>query len=284
MSKNFIKKLKKIFCKEIKIPVYIPVIEGKFLENKNILITGGTGGLGMAIATVCLKNGANLMLSGRSYEKLNNSKEKLIKELPDAKDRIQVEIIDMLNIDSFYSKIKDISNNMPRKSIDVLINNAGLASGHIFGNTKELDFDITLDTNLKGTYFLTQEFAKYLIENKIHGNILNISSVSGIRPAISPYMISKRGITALTEGLAKKLIKYNIVVNGIAPGPVANDMLGCDGSDLMYSNSPSQRYVDSIEIGNLATYLISDMGRIIVGDTVYITGGCGTLTLDDSNY
>lgn len=127
-------------------------------------------------------------------------------------------------------------------------------------------------------------FSKYLIERKIQGNILNISSVSGIRPAINPYMLSKRAIIGLTEGMAKKLIKYGIVVNGIAPGPVSTGMLNLDGSDLSNNNAPSGRYSEPVEVANLAVFLISDMARNIVGDTVYITGGCGNLTVDDIQY
>ena len=97
-------------------------------------------------------------------------------------------------------------------------------------------------------------------------------------------MVSKWGVTGLTEGMAKKLIKYGIVVNGIAPGPVATEMLGLDGLNLDYDNAPAGRYSDPVEIANLAVFMISGMGRMIVGDTVYVSGGCGNLTFDDIEY
>lgn len=128
-------------------------------------------------------------------------------------------------------------------------------------------------------------FAKYFIANKIAGNILNVCSSSSNRPAISPYTVSKWGEKGFTKGFAKKLIKDNIVVNAVAPGPTASGMLlESSGGDLTHLSSPAGRYVTAEEIANLALFLISDMGRMIVGETVFMTGGCGTLTFEDMIY
>ena len=275
--KSALKKILNKFRIKVKEPVYIPVMSGNILQGKTVLITGGTGGIGLSIAQRCIENGAKVIIAGRTQRKIDTS----------------LETLDGGAI-GFVLDIKDISNNMKtnflqfislhKLTIDTLINCAGLQAGTAFGNTKEEDYDKTLDTNLKGTYFFSQIFSNYLIENNVQGNILNISSVSGIRPAASPYMISKWGVTGLTEGMAKKLIPHGIVVNGIAPGPVATEMLGLDGKNLDYSRAPAGRYSDPVEVANLAVFLISNMGRMIVGDTVYITGGCGNLTVDDIKY
>lgn len=267
-AKKILSKLKKV----VKEPVYIPVMSGELLKGRTILVTGGTGGIGVAIAKGCIENGATVIIAGRNQEKLSKAGQQL-NAIPFALD-----IQDVPRMQSAFSSL------IQKYKIDTLINNAGLQAGAQLGNTKEEDFDKTLSTNLKGTYFLSQIFSNYLIENGIKGNILNISSVSGYRPAVSPYMVSKWGITGLTEGMAKKLIKHGIVVNGIAPGPVATEMLGLDGKDLNYDKAPSGRYTDPVEIANLAVFLISDMGRMVVGDTVKISGGCGNLTFDDIGY
>ena len=95
-----------------------------------------------------------------------------------------------------------------------------------------------------------------------------------------PYAISKWGITGLTKGLADILIPYGITVNAIAPGPTATAMLGKDTeSDISHDTSPIGRYATPQEIANLALYMVSDMGNLIVGDTFYITGGSGTISL-----
>ena len=124
-----------------------------------------------------------------------------------------------------------------------------------------------------------------MIENHINGNILNLASSSSIRPANSAYAISKWGIKGLTLGLAKMLIKHNIVVNGIAPGPTATPMLMKDGDNsISLPQNPSGRYVMPEEIANLAVILVSSMGRMVVGDIIYVTGGAGVITYDDVNY
>lgn len=273
--KTKIGKLLKKIKRTVKEPIYIPVLNGNLLSGRTILITGGTGGIGVAIARRCIENGAVVIIAGRNKNKLSNITSKLTNAIP-----LVMDIQDIERTRQDFEKL--ISDGSIK--IDTLINCAGLQAGGIFGNTDLDGFNKTLDTNLKGTYFLSQLFSNYLIENKIKGNILNISSVSGGRPAVSPYMVSKWGITGLTAGMAKKLIKYGIVVNGIAPGPVATEMIGCDGSDLNYDNAPAGRYSDPTEIANLAVFLISSMGRMIVGDTVYISGGCGNLTFDDIEY
>lgn len=278
-----IKKIVRLLQREKKVPIYIPILKGSMLENKTVLITGGAGGIGIAIAYGCLMNGADIILAGRNENKLLDAREYLCKNSCN-EDNVSILVLDITKTGEIKKKLEEACQKTNNKKIDILINNAGVAAGDSIGQTSEFDYDKTLSTNLKGTYFLSQEFSNYLIENKIQGNILNVSSASGIRPAITPYMISKWGITGLTEGLAKKLIKNDIVVNGIAPGPTATDMLNLDGTDLMYNNSPAKRYADPVEIANLAVFLISSLGRMIIGETVYITGGCGTLTLDDIEY
>lgn len=270
--------------KEVRVPVYIPLLEGNMLENRTVLITGGAGGIGFAIAKQCVLNGASVIITGRNIDKLINATDILTRLSRRENVKIKYMQLDLYQVSEFKNAIKDAEKLVSGFRIDTLINNAGISCGSAIGGTTEKDFDSTIDTNLKGTYFFSQEFSNYLINNNIEGNILNVSSVSGVRPVISPYMLSKWGINGLTEGLAKKLIKHNIVVNGIAPGPTATEMIGKDGSDLSYIKAPAKRFSDPAEIGNIAVFLISKCGRMIVGDTIYITGGCGNLTLDDITY
>lgn len=119
----------------------------------------------------------------------------------------------------------------------------------------------------------------------IKANILNIASSSSLRPAISPYTLSKWGIRGLTLGLAKSLIPYNIVVNALAPGPTATPMLLPQSSESIdLPTSPANRYATADEIANMAVMLVSDIGRMIIGDCIYMTGGAGVITYDDMSY
>ena len=118
-----------------------------------------------------------------------------------------------------------------------------------------------------------------MIENGIKGHILNLSSSSSLRPAWTPYQMSKWAVKGLTLGLADIFLPYGIIVNAIAPGPVATPMLGREEEDSLYcAEQPSGRYAVPSEIAALAVFMVSDMGNLIVGDTFYMTGGSGLLS------
>ena len=280
--KKIIKKIIRSCMYTVKEPVYVPLLKGSFLEGRTVLITGGSGGIGSAIAKTCVDNGADVIICGRNPAKLETMKDEILQHKSTA--CIYSYRLDITAVDSFAVQLEEMAQLVPNKRIDVLINKAGLDAGGMIPETIEKQYDQTVETNLKGTYFLTQAFANYLLSHGIRGNILNVSSASGNRPVVTPCMYSKWAITGLTKGLAKRLIGRGIVVNGIAPGPTATQMLGLDGSNLHHPGSPAKRYADPNEIANLAVFLVSDMGRMIVGETIYITGGVGTLSFDDIDY
>lgn len=197
-------------------------------------------------------------------------------------DEIDVLLLDISNV-----KEMDIilSKYLDDKRIDIFVNNAGVNAGDLFPNTAEQEYDKVLNTNLKGMYFISQIIVKYMIDKKIRGNVLNITSSSALRPGISPYIISKWGENSLTLGMAKKYLPYGIIVNGLAPGSTLTPMLKNNSDDDLYLDySPAKRYAAPEEIGNIATVLVSKMGRMIIGDTVYATGGAGVITYDDTTY
>ena len=168
--------------------------------------------------------------------------------------------------------------------IDILVNNAGV-NGQGMPNATEEEYDKILDTNLKGVFFLSQMFGKYFIQNGIKGNILNIASASSLRPATSAYSLTKWGVRGLTLGLAKALGKEGITVNGIAPGPTATPMmLKSEETNMNLESIPLGRYIMPEEVANMAVILVSDMGRSIMGELVFMTGGAGNLTFDDVCY
>lgn len=281
---GIIKVILKKFIKIKKEKVIIPCMEGHFLENRCALVTGGTSGIGYSIAESFLKNGATVIITGRSEEKLKKAKEKLLSSTNCDSNSIKTGILDICMISELQKNLDCIISNCTNK-IDIFVNNAGVNGGNVFPNTREDEYDKILDTNLKGMYFVSQLFVKYMINNKIRGNILNVTSSSALRPAISPYIVSKWGERGLTLGMAKKYLKHGIVVNGIAPGSTSTAMLNKeDLNDLNCEHSPTGRYIAPEEIGNIATILVSDMGKMIVGDTIYMTGGSGIITYDDMEY
>ena len=266
-----------------KVPVYIPVLEGEFLKGRMALITGGTSGIGYSIAEAFIRNGANVVITGRSQERIDNSVVSLSKKYPSA--FITGIVMDNSDIGNLEKKWNEIIEKVGTKKIDILVNNAGVSNNGDFKKVKEIEYDEVLDTNMKGCYFLCQIVSQYMVKNQVKGNILNIVSSSAIRPSTSPYTISKWGLRGFTVGLAKLLAPYEIVVNGIAPGPTATPMLKhVYQDDLTNIRNPIGRLATAEEIANLSVMLTSSLGKMVVGDILYATGGAGIITFDDVDY
>ena len=269
-----IKKIVKTLNEKEKIPIVEVQQETQLLTNKVVLITGGSGGIGFAIAKKCLASGAKVIIAGTSEEKLNAK----VKECDT--QSIKALVLNLNDVSSFEAKVQEACGLFEENRIDVLVNSAGVNPAKKFFDITEKDFDTTMAVNVKGIFFMCQAMAKYMIENKIKGHILNLSSSSALRPAWGPYEMSKWTIKGFTVGLADVLIKHGIVVNAIAPGPTATPMLGKEeGDDLDLPNNPTGRYAMPEEIAELAVMLISDAGKLVVGDTLYATGGAGTITM-----
>lgn len=254
----------------------------QLLINRIALITGGTSGIGFQIAKAFLNSGASVCITGRELSKVNTTCDKLKLYSSLFKNRVYGIVLDNKDVPSYHIKIREVLEHFGR--IDILVNNAGILGGEI-ATCSEETYDNILDTNLKGMFFLSKEIGRYMKDNEINGNILNIASSSSLRPAASAYTLTKWGTRGLTLGLAKTLAPYGITVNGIAPGPTATPMLGKkEGEDIAYTRNPLGRFTLPEEIANMAVFLVSDMGRSIVGDIIYMTGGSGLVTFDDVDY
>ena len=202
----------------------------KLLEGRTAIVTGGTSGIGYAIAKVFLNAGATVIITGRNQGRITTSVEKLKAET--SCDRVYGKVLNNAEVSTFDETFNDILSHKETSKIDILVNNAGVNFKGMPNATEE-EYDKVMDTNLKGVFFLSQLFGKYLVKNGIRGNILNIASSSSLRPADSAYTLSKWGIRALTLGLAKSLAKNGITVNGIAPGPTATPMMIKDKNQNM---------------------------------------------------
>lgn len=259
----------------------ISLPKSDWLKGRCALITGGTSGIGFAIAEAYIKAGAVVIISGRSQKRIDEA----LKQLPSGcKYGFVLDNCNVSSFDSTFQTMLDVLHRDNIPFIDILVNNAGVNFKGM-PNAIEGEYDMVLNTNLKGVFFLSQMFGKYLVSNKIEGNILNIASASSVRPADSAYTLSKWGLRGLTLGLAKSLGKKGITVNGIAPGPTATPMMIKKGStNMSHDRILLGRYIMPEEISNMAVILVSEMGRSIMGDIVYMTGGAGVLTYDDVTY
>lgn len=260
-------------------PVKVPMLQSELLKSRRAIVTGGSGGIGFGIAQAFVNSGASVVLIGTNEKKLIDSCEKL--GIENSK-YVVMNLMDFSSYDKKFEEIVDAFND--ENHIDILVNAAGNMGKSKFLEITEDDWDSVIDINLKAMYFLSQKFAKYMIENKYSGNILNVSSTSALKPGWNPYTISKAGVQSLTLGLSDELSEYNICVNAVAPGPVATKMLGkTDDDNLWNKRYKGGRYATVEEIGNWAVCLVSDMGQLVMGDSLYVSGGSGTLDICKSH-
>lgn len=283
--KRIIKKTINYFSKKEVIVNVITLHKSDLLKGRCALVTGGTSGIGYSIAEAYLKAGASVIITGRSMSRINVAIEQL-KKTKNGSLVFGYEL-DNTQVGKFNAIFKEMLEEVNAKgiaTIDILVNNAGVNYKGMPGATEE-EYDQVMDTNLKGSFFLSQLFGTYLVANHIKGNILNIASASSLRPADSAYILSKWGLRGLTLGLAKALGANGITVNGIAPGPTATPMMiSHDSTNMALDRIPLGRYIMPEEIANMSVILVSDMGRSVMGDIVYMTGGAGILTYDDVHY
>lgn len=241
---------------------------GHILEGQEAIITGGSSGIGLAIAKKMIECGARVTIIGRNPEKT-----KKVAEV----NNCQYLLLDLTDANEIIKKVSEYIEN---KRISILVNSAGILDKEKWlGKTPE-SFDLVMNTNLKAAYFMSQTIAKHMLKHNIQGHILNVSSSSSMRPSWGPYQLSKRALNGMTLGFAQKLAPKGITVNGLAPGvtmtPMASNFIE-DTDNLAYYN-PLRRAETPEEIANLAVFLVSNLGTSIVGDTVMITGGSGILS------
>lgn len=259
--------------RERTVPIIVAQEDKSLLEGKTALVVGGTGGIGEAISYELHRKGCKVIVAGTNENKLREIAAKLGNAIACLK-------LDLCDVDSFEARLQEAQRAFGGCQIDILINSAGINSPLPFLEVSERDYDAIMDVNVKGAYFMSQTVARNMIISGIRGHILNVSSASALRPASMPYAISKWAVEGMTKGLADALIDHGITVNGIAPGPVATKMVGFeDLSDISHAKCPAGRFAMPEEIAHLAVELVSGYGDLIVGTTVYVTGGSGTISL-----
>jgi 3-oxoacyl-[acyl-carrier protein] reductase len=253
------------------IPVTIAQINygGELLAGRTVLITGGSRGIGLAIAKKCLSEGATVVITGRNTETLQAVSERL------NHDRLHTLPWDIADISLLEEKLHEALELLGGK-LDVLVNNAGISAGRAFGEIQVEDWDRTYGVNSKGSFFLTQAMTVHWRKRGIRGGkILNIASSSGFLGAHHPYGMSKWDIVGMTAGLGYRMAPYGILINALAPGRTATEMLGLDssGDNVADSFAPIRRYGLPEEMAEFAVFLMSDAANFIVGQTILCDGG-----------
>lgn len=236
------------------------------LKDKNVLITGGSSGIGLAIAKKCLSLGAKVVVTGRNIGKLNDVSAQI-----NNKNFFAIEW-DISQVNKASEKISEALQKIGK--IDILVNNSGIYTHDTFFSIDEKNFDDVMNTNIKGLFFTTKVIVEYFIQNCIKGKVINIGSIRSIQGTTEPYGISKWGVRGLTNGLAKDLIKYGIIVNAVAPGITATGINNIDiGKDASNNSALNNRVATAEEIAEIAVFLASDAANHIIGQTIVCDGG-----------
>lgn len=245
------------------------------LEGKVALITGSAQGIGRAIAARFAQEGADIIIDDREG---NTGAEETLREVEAAGRRGLVIGGDLANLADNRRLIAEGVAKMGR--IDILVNNAGVEKHADFWDVTEADFDFVLHINLKGTFFLTQDFVNHLRDTKRPGRIVNMSSVHEELPFphFSTYCASKGALKMLCRDLAIELAPLGITVNNIAPGAIEtpiNTKLMNDPSLMkaLLSNIPLNRLGQPKDVAGAAVFLASDDAAYITGTTLIVDGG-----------
>ena len=239
----------------------------KDLKNKNIIITGATGGIGNSIIHRLNDYGANILASGTKDEKL--------KELKSKFENIKILKFDISQSD----KIEEFIENATRElgGIDCIVNNAGITQDNLSIRMSLEEWNKVIDINLTSTFLMSKFAIKKMLKNK-KGKIINITSVVGHTGNVGQanYTASKAGIVAMSKSLAIEYAKKNININCISPGFIKtamSDKIDDKFKEVIISKIPSARLGEPEDIANAVLFLASDLSNYINGETLHVNGG-----------
>ncbi|MBD3615884.1 MAG: 3-oxoacyl-[acyl-carrier-protein] reductase [Gracilimonas sp.] len=242
------------------------------LEGKTCLVTGGSRGIGRAIALKLADFGADVAIT---YARSADAAEEVKAEIEKRGQKSKALQADAVSLERAEEVINEVVNDWGK--LDVIVNNAGITKDNLILRMSEDQWDDVITTNLKSVFNYSKAAAKPMMRNR-GGSIINISSVVGIsgNAGQSNYAASKAGIIGFTKSYAKELASRNIRANVIAPGYILTDMTGeLDEKVLegIKSETPLGRAGEADEVADAVVFLSSDMSSYITGEVIRVDGG-----------
>ncbi len=242
------------------------------LTGKVAVITGGTRGIGNAIANLFAKNGASLaIIATRDNERA----QKAINTIKELGADVRLYVCDVKDAEQVESVSEEILADFGK--VDILVNNAGITRDNLLPSLSVMDIDDVIDINLKGTMFVTRSFIRSFVKQR-HGNIINISSVVGLmgNKGQTNYAASKAGIVGFTKSVAKEYGRRSVRCNAIAPGYISTEMteeLSEAQVSELKAQLPLTRLGSPEDVANLALFLASENSSYITGEVIKVDGG-----------
>jgi glucose 1-dehydrogenase len=245
------------------------------LSGKTVAITGGSQGIGLAIAQRFAEEGADISFCYRSNKA---GADAVVANIQKTGRKVAGFQYDVSSISDGQKFIADTAAQFGQ--IDILVNNAGLERRADFWDVTEADFDAVMNVNLKGLFFITQAFVRNRMAAKTGGKVINISSVHEELPFphFASYCASKGGVKMLTRNLSIELASLGITINSIAPGaietPINKNLLN-DPAKLaaLLANIPLKRLGTPDDVANMAVFLASEESNYATGTTFFVDGG-----------
>lgn len=242
------------------------------LTGKTAIVTGGSRGIGRAVAIALAEAGASVAIIYAGNTKAAEETKQAIEEKGAQAMVIQCDVSDEKAV---ADMVKAVKKELGR--VDILVNNAGITRDGLLMIMKEEDWQAVLNTNLNGAFHCTKAVSRLMMKQR-SGSIINITSVVGEtgNAGQANYAAAKAGLIGFTKSVAKELASRNIRCNAVAPGCIATDMttvLGEDAVDAMVKTIPMGRVAQPEEVAKAVLFLASDDASYITGQTLNVDGG-----------
>ena len=242
------------------------------LKGKKVIVTGGSSGIGKAIAKTFAMQGANVLITGRNISKLEftvNTINSSLKRNQGKLDYLQWDITDVKNIDTYLEQCISMLNGL-----DILVCNAGIFPGVLdFSNTTVEQFENTLLTNLEGPFFLASKTIHYMSSCRVEGNIIFIASETADVATTNPYGLSKCALVNFAKGIAYDKKTHGVRCNVISPGITVSNINNRDTNGDLSAQTINGRLLLSDEIAQTALFLACDVSKCINGEVIRCNEG-----------
>ena len=241
------------------------------LDGKTAIVTGGTRGIGAAVAALLAEHGAAVVVSGRDAARLQNA----VRELEERGASVHGVVADAAKREDADRLVEAAKERYGR--LDLLVNNAGITRDGLLIRMKDDDWDRVMEVNLRGAFLMTRAAAKLMVRQR-SGRIINIASTAGAMgsPGQANYSAAKAGLIGFTKATARELAHWGVLVNAVAPGLIETDMaaaMPAEAREALLAQVPLKRIGSAREVAEMVGFLAGDGAAYVTGQVFHVNGG-----------